>query len=154
MKKLLYLQTAVLLFGVVVSWTTVVGQLQEFYSIYGTVFHFENCIIPNPLKTPCFYGAIAFLIAFVWSFTLTIKFNEKSQKWLLKLLTFCIGFAASVLTYEFMEYYRYIPKTGVSCAPGVFPLKTACFAGFLSFLVSGLLAKKIIKLKNEEDHSC
>ena len=46
--------------GTIFSWTTVYQDFVRFFNLYGDLFRIYDCEIPNPVTTPCFYGAIAF----------------------------------------------------------------------------------------------
>lgn len=149
LKKFLALQTLILAGGVVFSWSRVVIQLQTFYARYGTFFKFNDCAIPNPLVTACFYGAVAFVVALVWSGLILQSevFVLKNERYLRNFLLFGVCFAATVLTYEFLAFYKIIKTSGkiISCTPGVFPLYTPCFVGFLFFVGAFLVAGYIVK---------
>src|SRR3989338_755876 len=140
-KKLHYLQSIILAGGVFFSWFALSNQFAIFWHEYGTFFRFSDCVIPNPLITPCFYGSLAFLGAFVWSLLLIGKHNEASQKWLRNFLLFGVFFALFVLGYETLQYYKMLSLSvpQVSCAPGVPPFQTPCFIGLL-FFVAGVFA--------------
>ena len=151
-KKLLGIQTLIIAAGVVYSWSRVVIQLQTFYARYGTIFKFKDCEMPNPLATACFYGAVAFVAAFIWSLNLYLSKEpaQKSEKHLRNFLLFGVCFAATVLAYEFLLYYKVLiflqlVVPTVTCSPGVFPLKTPCFVGFNVFLIGFIFASYVVK---------
>lgn len=133
--KLQKLLTIILFGGSIFAWYTVFNDFSRFQRIYGTIFRIENCSVPNPVTTPCFYGAIAFVIALI----LSIKKNEKPLYILL------IGgtiFAWSNFAYEVYKFYA---STGVktSCA-GVITnnvFTTPCFYGACIYLL-GLITIK------------
>lgn len=133
-----YIQSLLLLCGTLFSWLALTQQFKVFYAAHGTLFQFTNCIVPNPLVTPCFYGALAFAVAFIWSlYNLCHPDKKHCQRWLRNFLLFGVVFAFSVLTYEALEYYHFFtPENSISCAPGVHPLKTPCFQGALFFLTA------------------
>lgn len=149
-KKLLLLQTLILAGGVVFAWSRVVLQFQAFYARYGTIFKFKDCTYPNPFATACYYGALALLFSFIWSMSLYLRKEPKEVcfKRLRNFLLFGVFFAASVLTYEFLLYYKVIKVTGaiISCSPGVYPLRTPCFIGMLFFLAAFIAASKIARI--------
>jgi hypothetical protein len=148
-KKLLTLQTLLLAAGTIFSWSRVVVQFQTFIQRYGTIFRIKDCAFPNPFVTACFYGSVAFIVALVWSGVILQSQtpNPKSERYLRNFLLFCIFFALSVLTFEFLTYYKVFRTSApiVSCSPGVFPLYTPCFIGMLFFLASYLVARYITK---------
>lgn len=148
-KKLLLAQTILLAAGVVYSWSKVVNQFQTFYAKYGAIFRVKDCTYPNPLVTACFYGAVAFLLAFAWS--LKIYLDKEPQlvcegrlRWF---LLFGVCFALSVIAFEFILYYKIYRPAGpiIACQPGVFPLKTPCFVGFNIYLIGFILSSYIVK---------
>jgi len=134
--------------GTLFAWYNVSLQFSKFFVYYDTVFHFQNCIVPNPLLTPCFYGATAFAVAFMWSIVLALKPNQRSFTWLIRFLLFGVCFALVVLAYETLDFYKLIDLGGVSisCSPGVFPLKTPCFGGLLFFLFAYVAAWQYARL--------
>jgi hypothetical protein len=133
--KLQKLLTIILFGGSIFAWYTVFNDFSRFQRIYGTIFRIENCSVPNPVTTPCFYGAIAFVIALI----LSIKKNEKPLYILL------IGgtiFAWSNFAYEVYKFYA---STGVktSCA-GVITnnvFTTPCFYGACIYLLALITIK-------------
>ena len=57
--------------GSVIAWSTITLGLLRFYRLEGTLLKFTDCAVPNPLVTPCFFGAIAFLVALLWALSLS-----------------------------------------------------------------------------------
>ena len=153
LKSLLRLQALVIAGGVLFSWGALMGQFGRFYDMYGTFFRFRECVIPNPMATPCFYGAMAFLASFVWATFLVINFRAGSQKWLSRLLLFGVVFALSVLSYEFLQYYHLLGGPIISCTPGVPPWQTPCFVGFLFFVGAFTVSLFVIKRQKVEETS-
>lgn len=149
MKKLYWLQSVFLLIGTVFAWFTVYSDFSRFYDLYHSYTRVQNCIIPNPIITPCFYGAFAFLGAFIWSLYILRMPNKRKnihQKRLVLLLIGSTIFAWSNLALEIYNFY--IQKVGpkVSCS-GVATdniFTTACFMGSMIFLLS-LIISLIIK---------
>jgi len=135
---MLYFQSFILFSGTLFAWSQLVPQIMNFYSTYGTVLRFRDCAIPNPFMTACFFGSLAFIIALVWSFRILRNPTHKSQRVFKNFLLFCVAFAASVLVYEFADFYKLIPAGGIpiSCSPGVAPWKTPCFFGLLFFVAA------------------
>ncbi|NBO21952.1 hypothetical protein EBU94_01230 [bacterium] len=124
------LLTIILVGGTAFSWTTVYQDFSRFYNLYGDIFKIEGCDIPNPVTTPCFYGAIAFAI----SLGLLLFRKYKS---LFYLLVFGTIFAWSNFLYEFYKFYS---TTGVktSCSGVVTDnvFTTPCFYGALIYLLA------------------
>lgn len=128
--KLHNLLTIILAGGSIFAWYTVFNDFSRFHRIYGTIFRVENCSVPNPVMTPCFYGAIAFVIALI----LSIK---KRGEALYLLLIGGTIFAWSNFAYEVYKFYA---TTGVktSCA-GVITdnvFTTPCFYGACIYLLA------------------
>ena len=88
--------------------------------------------------------SVAFAVAFVWA--LVVYMTPRLQHarilwWLRAFLVFGTVFALCVLVYEALEYYHVLTLgTSLSCAPGVHPLATPCFIGFLFYATSALVA--------------
>jgi hypothetical protein len=144
MKKLQYLLILCIGGGVVIAWYTVIKQFIFFFNIYGDLFRFKDCAFPNPIITPCFWGAVAFIFAFVWSLRLVRSPSLRSARGLRGLLVFGSVFAFSVLVYEGLQFYQIYDGPIASCAPGVHPLKTPCFAGFIFFTLSAIISFRIV----------
>jgi hypothetical protein len=144
-----------LLLGVIVSWMTTLSSFIEFYRNEGTVFKIKDCIIANPITTPCFWGSLAFLGALVLAYNHLRKEDLKFERNFFYFMIFCILFAWSSFTVEL---------TGVKQAPGAFftvckpaanPFLSACFFGSilftLSFMTSWILFRKTKGLKTQAD---
>ena len=138
MKKLLGAQTLILLAGTLFAWSRLIPQLRNFRSEYGTLLRFTDCVIPNPLKTACFFGSLAFLVALIWSLALLNTPGSVGERRLFWFLVACVLFAASVVVVEFSEYYHWfgVSSFTVSCSPGTFPLQTPCFLGLIFFVLA------------------
>ena len=155
MNKLYKLQSLVLFIGTVFAWFTVYSDFSRFYRLYGSLTRIQNCVIPNPVTTPCFYGAFAFLGAFIWSLYLHKMPKEKKivhQKRLSILLIGSTIFAWSNLALEIYNFYIQKAGSKVSCS-GVATdniYTTACFIGSMIFLVS-LIVSLAINGKNRSD---
>jgi len=149
-KNLLLLQSVILAGGTVFAWSKLLQQFSNFQAIYGTLFRFQNCVIPNPFATACFYGSMAFIVATVWSFFVWHDAKNFKERHLRNFLLFCVVFAGSVVAYEFADYYKLFGSAAVpiTCTPGVFPLLTPCFTGLLCFLgayITSIFAVKQLK---------
>lgn len=137
-KNLLLLQSVILVGGTIFAWSKLLPQFSNFQAIYGTIFHFKDCVIPNPLVTACFYGSMAFIFATVWSFFIWNNPSYLRERYLRNFLLFCVVFAGSVVSYEFAAYYKLFGTNAlpITCTPGIFPLLTPCFTGLLFFLAA------------------
>jgi hypothetical protein len=154
MNNILYkIQASVLLIGTLFSWFTVYTDFSRFYNLYGSITKISGCTIPNPVTTPCFYGAFAFLLGFIWSLNILRNKSKnvditKKQRNLRYLLIAGTIFAWSNFGLEIFKYYSSKTAVKVSCSgvatDNVF--LTACFYGSVIFLIA-LVVSFIIKRK-------
>ena len=156
MKKMYIAQSIVLLIGTLFAWFTVYSDFSRFYGLYGDITRISGCTIPNPVTTPCFYGAFAFLGGFIWSLFIlrTSKENKIiNQKRLHLLLIASTIFALSNLSLEIFNFYSNKTATQVSCSgvPSTNIFTTACFIGSMLFLGSFIISL-IINRKNKNDN--
>ncbi len=140
----------VLVAGVGVSWFATITNFVAFYNIEGTIFKIKDCLLPNPVVTPCFWGALAFVFAAIWSYKLYKKENLKHEKYFLYFMVGCVLFAWSNFTIELMGV---TPKPGAIVAPcpatTSSPFVSPCFFGSVLFTF-GMALTYIIsrKVKN------
>lgn len=159
MKEILIkIQLGILLAGTLFSWFTIYNDFKRFYAIYGTLTKISDCAIPNPITTPCFYGAIAFFIASVMAFKIykrkeqtdVISANNIQNKLWYLLIAGTI-FAWGNFGYEAYKFYSVTTtELKVSCSgiPTENVFLTPCFYGsviFLGSLVVGTLIKMQVK---------
>ncbi len=129
-----YTRAFILALGVGSSWSALIVQFTNFYGAYGTLWHASTAIATNPLLTPCLYGSLAFLAAFVWSCILFIRPNPRGDIWLNRLLLFGVVFAAVVVAYDCADYlHLFNVGIPIVCTPNVNPLYTPCFRGLIFF---------------------
>lgn len=154
--KFKILQSFALFCGTVFAFYTVYNDFVRFYSFEGTIFKIRDCIIPNPVTTACFYGAFAFLIAFIWSLFI-LRFGELKQKIHQKrLIWFLIAgvlFAWSNFSNELIKFYNAGSKDVIGCS-GILtknPFTTPCFIGASIFLAS-LIISIISYYKSQTSH--
>ncbi len=150
MNRLYKLQSLVLLTGTLFAWSTVYSDFSRFYKLYGTLIRVQNCTIPNPILTPCFYGAFAFLFGFIWSLIILRKTQKEKlpqQRKLNILLLAGTIFAWTNFAYEAVKFY--LVKTGskLSCSgvPTQNILLTPCFYGSVLFALSLIISLAIMK---------
>jgi len=151
-RLLLRLQIAVLAIGTAFAWFTLVGDYRRFFGAGGRVFEWSGCAVTNPLLTPCFYGALAFLAAFVWALALlrsapgAVARRQRGLNWLLAAGTV---FAWGNFAYELFLYSGQRPPSAFSCPPPgeavVHPLTTPCFYGALIFLCALAISLLILR---------
>ncbi len=159
-KNLFRLQTTVLLVGTLFAWFTVYTDFSRFYNLYGSLTRISGCTIPNPVTTPCFYGAFAFLLGFIWSFNILKKVLKdetvvSEQRNLGYLLVAGTLFAWGNFSYELIKYYTATTAVKVSCS-GVATnnvFLTSCFYGSVIFLaaliISTVIRKSVLRIKPE-----
>ena len=153
MKVILYIQSLILSGGVVFAWFTVFGDFGRFFNAGHTITTLTGCTPPNPLITPCFYGAIAFLIALGWSINILLANDNKkarSQKKLNYLLIAGTLFAWGNVAYEFYKFFKATTEEYIGCSGQLVshPFETACFIGasiYLLALITSLIILKINK---------
>lgn len=138
-----------LLLGVIVSWTATISAFLEFYGNEGTIFKIKNCVIPNPITTPCFWGAIAFFAALLFAIRYLKKENLKFERNFFYLMIFSIIFAWVNFGIELRGIK---PRPGALitvCKPAQNPFLSPCFFGSilftLSFTTSWLIKEKTRK---------
>ncbi len=154
MKKLLLLQILILVAGTIFAWYTVYHDFARFYAIEGTYFKVSDCIVPNPVTTPCFYGAFAFLAALIWSIYIIRMISDRQivqQKRLVWLLFASVLFAWSNFGYV---YYKFLANQGrptIGCSGQLMtnPFTTPCFIGSVIFLVALIVSLLIKRLLNK-----
>lgn len=151
-RTLLKMQTGVLAIGTVFSWITLVFDYRRFFAAGGNVLSTSGCAVTNPLLTPCFYGALAYLAAFVWALAILRSAPDeilKRQYRLQLLLVAGTVFAWGNFAFEAYRFKLAQPAASAfSCPPGevaVNPLMTPCFYGALIFLTSLVVSVFIIR---------
>lgn len=142
-------QIFALTIGTVFAWTTAVVDFLRFYQTEGTLFKIADCVYPNPVTTPCFYGAIAFAIALVWAISLLKKEGEaraKSEKYLAGLLVAGTVFAWTSFGRLAYNFYTALPGQGIGCSgvPMENPFVTPCFIGSVLFLLALIVSLVIL----------
>lgn len=155
-KKLYFTQTLVLLGGVLFSWYSVYADFIRFFNSEGTIFKIKDCVYPNPITTPCFYGAIVFFVAFVWSIFVVrdVLFDSRSRKqqklWLILLAGAAFGWVN--FGFSLVKFYTSAPGQQVTCSgvPADNLFLTPCFWGSTIFLVAFLLSWVLRKKDRQE----
>ena len=153
-RTLLKFQVGILAIGTVFSWTTLVFDYRRFFASGGSVFELSGCVVTNPVITPCFYGALAFLIALL-SASAILRSNPtavlKNQRRLQFLLIAGTAFAWGNFAYEAYRFIQSKPTSSeFGCPAGdlvVNPLMTPCFYGALIFLAALVVSLLITRKK-------
>lgn len=127
----------ILSLGVLVSWKETITAFQRFYQFEGTIFKIKDCVLPNPVTTPCFWGALAFAGALFWAYKLYKKQNLKSERYL---MYFLIGSVIFAWTNFAIELKGVEPVKGALIAPcpatAPNPFLSACFFGSILFTLA------------------
>jgi hypothetical protein len=152
-RRLLRIQTLALAIGTVFSWTTLVFDYRRFFAAGGRAFEFSGCVVANPLATPCFYGAIAFLAALVWAAAILGSAPEIArprQRGLYWLLAAGTTFAWGNFGYEVYRYLEPHPApSAFSCPAGgevaTHPLAAPCFYGAIIYLSALLISRALLR---------
>lgn len=129
MKKFYFTQSAILFAGTAFSWWTVANDFLKF----------QNKEAINPLYTPCFYGAIGFLLFYIYSlfiFFVDEKKRKKHQKYLVIGLVGGTLFGWGNFSLELCKFYIFKNPTSCSGASTSSPFLTACFYGSCIYLLS------------------
>ncbi|MFA6304297.1 MAG: hypothetical protein WCV73_01950 [Patescibacteria group bacterium] len=141
MKKLYYILNLILFGGTVFAFYTVAQDFNKFYAIEWTFFKIQDCQIPNPVTTPCFWGSWAFLIALIWSLNLNKKEILTKLKSLKHLGIFLIAgtiFAWSNFSFVLFKFLKNNGQPTIGCSGQITtnPFTTPCFIGSTIFLVA------------------
>lgn len=156
MKKLFSWQVIILLAGTLFAWYTIIIDFLRFYDIEGTIFRVQDCAFPNPVVTPCFWGALAFLIALIWAIKIKkfdIPKQKKQQKFLIWFLIAGNIFAWSNFTYGLVKFLLNQGEPTIGCSGQLVsnPLMTPCFWGATLFLLGLIMAAvTYFKLKSHQ----
>jgi hypothetical protein len=148
MPDLKLLRIATTFLGVVVSWYSTITSFINFYQVEGTIFKIIDCAVPNPITTPCFWGAVAFLVVFIWSLKLYV--DNKNSNQILYFLVFCVLFGWSSFYIE--NWTTILQRNGIvaPCPVGKSPFLSACFFGSVLFTISLLLTFVSIRANKRE----
>jgi len=153
MNKLYKLQSLILFAGTIFAWITIYNDFSRFYKFYGSFTRLQDCAVPNPVTTPCFYGAFAFLFGFIWSLFILKRKSENrrvQQRKLNILLIASTIFAWGNFILEVIRFYTIKNGPKVSCS-GISTdnvLLTPCFYGSVIFLTA-LIISVIIIIKSK-----
>lgn len=126
MKHLYWLQAIILLGGTVFAWTMVVQETA-----------------PNLFVSMCFYGAVGFTIAFLWSVYLLLKQTPICQKALAWFLAAGTAFAWGNFVYEAWSFYNYETCT-IGCSKITTLWQAPCLWGALTFSLALAIALAIL----------
>ncbi|MFC1649679.1 hypothetical protein ACFL2C_03150 [Patescibacteria group bacterium] len=148
-KQLKKTRLAYLLLGSIIAWYETISKFAAFYGNEGTLFKVKDCVIPNPITTPCFWGATAFVIALILAYKFYKKSSKKFEKYFLWFMIACVLFAWGNFAVELRGVQ---PVPGALIAPctanPVSPFLSACFFGSILFTLSLISTYLISKKSN------
>ncbi len=145
-RRTLWILAGLTLAGAIFAGGSVTRDFVAFYGYEGTLFKIADCVTPNPVTRPCFYGSLAFVAAFAWTLLLLRRPDgRRSLRWLTVFLVGCVLFALSNLTLEMYRFYAAPVGSAIGCSGAVIqnPFATPCFIGsclFVASLAASLLA--------------
>lgn len=127
--------------GTVFAWGTVFADFRRFFQAGGTLGQFTGTTYPHPALTPCFYGAILFLVALAWAATLPAEPADRRRRGVRQLtgmLLLGTLFAWGNFGYELYRYSQPHEGLYLSCSGTVaaHPVYTPCFVGALIYLTA------------------
>ena len=147
MKKYYLSQIAILAIGSGIAWNAVYDDFVRFFGAGGRLIQVAGCTFPNPVMTPCFYGAFAFVGALLWASRILKKSNisqkVRQEKYLSWFLVGCTIFGWSNFVKLYLDYVGG-SQIGCSGAPMTSPFITPCFFGSAFFLLALLLSWMIL----------
>ena len=134
--------------GVIIAWQHIITQFSNFLSYEGTVFKVQNCVIPNPVTTPCFYGGFGFIVALIIAI-LFFKKNptKKALMWFTIYLLAGSIFAWTFAGRDLINFFGGSTGAGTVGCSGLIinnPFTTACFMGASLFLLSFIVSLIIL----------
>ena len=150
-KTLQWFQFVVLVAGNIVAWSTVVLSYRAFFQAGYGILNFRGCTVANPLATPCFYGAVAFLIALAWA---GMRISEPTAKSFRHLSWLLVASAIFGWVNVIFEIYKINANAGKIVACGARTVtsiyQSSCLYGTIAFTLALILSFLIYKkLKSE-----
>jgi hypothetical protein len=137
--------------GALVAWSTTILALTRFYGSEGTLLRLDNIGIPNPVITPCFWGAVAFLIAVPWAGSLYSRLGRANPvggyRMLGWFLVACVLFGWSVVGYESWRLSQSATGSIIGCtaAPMTSIFQSPCLYGSSMYLASLVAAYIVVR---------
>ena len=140
------LQFAVVGAGTLFAWFTVVADTRRFLSHGGRLLSLGASAFPHPAVTPCFYGAIVFLVALMVAAHVLAAASGgagRLQRILIWILGAGTAFGWINVTIQVVRFYCRPAGTPFTACSGVEspnPFFTACTMGSMLYLLSLLMA--------------
>jgi len=135
-----------LVIGAAIAWSTSILAMTRFYASEGTLVRFNNIGVTNPLITPCFWGAVAFLVCLGSAGYLYSRIPQgaplsgyNSLSWL---LVACVLFGAGNVAYESWRLNSSPTGSIIGCTaePMTSIFQSPCVYGTLMYLASMITA--------------
>ena len=148
------LQLIILLGGMIFAWTTVIKEFINFYASEGTIFKVVDCVYRNPVTTPCFYGAVGFIVIIVWGLSIWRQTEQvKKIKQRLYHTWFLLGgtlFAWSVVTKEWWQIKQAAGVPVVGCSGLMTSIfDSTCLYGAMFYTLALLLGWYLYKIEKK-----
>ena len=140
-----------LVIGALIAWSTSVIALTRFYGSEGTLLRFDNIGIPNPVITPCFWGAVGFVVALAWSGSLYSRVRRVNPvggyRMLGWFLVACVLFGWSVVGYESWRLNQSQTGSIIGCLaePMTSIFQSPCLYGSSMYLAAMLAAFLVVR---------
>jgi len=155
MKKYYLTQLTTLFLGNLVAWKAVYDDFARYFSAGGKLLDVAGCTVPNPVTTPCFYGAFGFLGTLAWTWVIFKKKDlvaqVRQQKYLSWFLVGCALFGGFNFTKLYLDY-MYGSQIGCSGAPMTTPFATPCFYGASLFLAALIVSWVVLHKEMKAAH--
>ena len=133
---------ACLVVGAAIAWSTSILAMTRFYGSEGTLLRFTNIGVPNPMITPCFWGAVAFLVALGSAAFLYSRIGHANPvggyRTLSWFLVACVLFGWGNVGYEWWSLNQSETGSIIGCTAGPMTsiFQSPCVYGSVMFLAS------------------
>jgi hypothetical protein len=137
--------------GGLIAWSTTILALTRFYASEGTLLRFDNIGIPNPMITPCFWGAVGFLVALAWAGSLYSRTRRANPvvgyRMLGWFLVACVLFGWSVVGYESWRLNQSATGSIIGCMaePMTSIVQSPCLYGSSMYLAALVAAQLVAR---------
>jgi hypothetical protein len=135
-----------LVIGATIAWFTSIVALTRFYASEGTLLRFDNFGVKNPMITPCFWGALAYLVCLGWGGYLYSRVAQGGSaagyRPLGIFLIACVLFGFGNVGYEWWQITHSTSGSIIGCLaqPMTSVFQSPCMYGSIMFLVSMIAA--------------
>jgi hypothetical protein len=140
-----------LVIGAAIAWSTSVVALTRFYGSEGTLLRFDNVGVPHPVTSPCFWGAVGFVVALAWSGSLYARIRRANPvggyQMLGWFLVGCVLFGWSVVGYESWRLNHSDTGSIIGClaSPMTSIFQSPCLYGSSMYLAALVAAYLVVR---------